>query len=734
MIKRLTKYLLVLLIIAILVIIYLSIFGLKTEKFNNKIKTEVLNINKKLNLELKSVKFILNPFNLSINVNTLEPEVIIQNNKLKLVSIKTNILLKSFIKKEFSIDNLQISTKEIQLKDIILLARSFKNSPELFILDKIIKDGYLAGDVHLNFDVNGKIKDNFEINGFIKKAKLNFLGKDNVKDLSLLFKIKDKKYLLKDIQTEFSQIKLLSKSVKITQKKDIFIVNGNLRTNNKDVDIKLLNNFLGNSFKNFEIKNINLNSNTDFNFIINKKLKFNKIKLKSKINLNKLSYKPKLINLKNYLPSFKEFIDLKDHIILIDYQKNQLDISGKGQIIIENKEEYVDYKITKNNDNYIFGTNIKIKKNQFIIDKLQYKKNKNSESLIKLSGIYYKSKKIKFDLISIKEKNNNFIIKNLNLNNKFKILNIDLLNFDYVNINNVHNYINLKRKKKNYEINGTSFDATRLIDEILNNENEKDNKSIFSNLNSIIKVKINKTFLDKTTFVNNLSGSVVFKNNEINKLNLESIFPNNAKLTLTINTNLNNEKVTTLSSNYPKPLVKRYKFIKGFEEGVLDFYSIKKGDITNSSLIIDNFKVKEVPVLAKLLTLASLQGIADLLTGEGIRFTDLEMKFTNKKGLMTIEEMYAIGPAISILLEGYIETKKLISLRGTLVPATTINRSIASIPLIGSILVGKKIGEGVFGVSFKVKGPPNDLRTTVNPIKTLTPRFITRTLEKIKKD
>ena len=32
-----------------------------------------------------------------------------------------------------------------------------------------------------------------------------------------------------------------------------------------------------------------------------------------------------------------------------------------------------------------------------------------------------------------------------------------------------------------------------------------------------------------------------------------------------------------------------------------------------------------------------------------------------------------------------------------------------------------------------IKGSPKDLKTTVNPIKTLTPRFITRTLEKIKK-
>ena len=139
-------------------------------------------------------------------------------------------------------------------------------------------------------------------------------------------------------------------------------------------------------------------------------------------------------------------------------------------------------------------------------------------------------------------------------------------------------------------------------------------------------------------------------------------------------------------------------------------------------------------MFAKLLSLASLQGIADTLTGEGIRFTDFEMSFSNRKGILTIEEMYAIGPAVSILMDGYLENKQLISLRGTLVPATTINRSIASIPLLGKILIGEKTGEGVFGVSFKIKGPPKNLKTTVNPIKTLTPRFITRTLEKIKKN
>ena len=46
----------------------------------------------------------------------------------------------------------------------------------------------------------------------------------------------------------------------------------------------------------------------------------------------------------------------------------------------------------------------------------------------------------------------------------------------------------------------------------------------------------------------------------------------------------------------------------------------------------------------------------------------------------------------------------------------------------------QKIGEGIFGISFKIKGAPKNLKTRVNPIRTLTPRFITRTLEKMKKN
>ena len=43
------------------------------------------------------------------------------------------------------------------------------------------------------------------------------------------------------------------------------------------------------------------------------------------------------------------------------------------------------------------------------------------------------------------------------------------------------------------------------------------------------------------------------------------------------------------------------------------------------------------------------------------------------------------------------------------------------------------IARHLVGISFKMKGLPGKVKTTVNPVKTLTPRFITRALEKMKK-
>jgi len=526
-------------------------------------------------------------------------------------------------------------------------------------------------------------------------------------------------------------VKFSSPLIVVKKKKDLFFIKGKILSKEKYFNRDQFNKLFPSFLKNPNIEKVKFSSENDVFFNINKKLKFNDINIKSKINLDQLIIKNNLINLKPYLPNLDKIINFENHKLIINYDKDKLHIKGNGKVLIKNKHDFINYEIIKNDDKFTFNTKTNLKSNKLLIEFLDYKKKENLEALILIKGNFKKNNGFNFDLIYLKEKNNTISFKNLNFDKNFKIMNIDGFNFNYLNNKNIKNKLLLKKNSSNYTIEGESFDATKLINKIMNND---ENISLFNNFDSKINVSLNKMHIDEINFINKLSGTLNFKDNKIYDLDFKSIFPNDKKINFSIKTNDKQELITKLFTEFPKPLIKRYDFIKGFEEGFLVYQSVKKDGISNTLLTIDNFKVKKVPAFAKLLSLASLQGIADLLTGEGIRFTDFEMKFSNKKGLTTIEEMYAIGPAVSILMDGYIESKKLVSLRGTLVPATTINRSIASIPLLGNILIGKKTGEGVFGVSFKIKGDPKDLKTTVNPIKTLTPRFITRTLEKIKKN
>ena len=729
--KRIIKILIILIITLTAIVIYLSIYGIKTEKFNNEIIKNVSKINKKINLSLNEVSYLLNPLNFSINISAKNPKILLEDKSLNLRDVTSNISLKSFINNQFSIDDLKISTKEIQIKDLISLTRAIEGSPQLFVLDNITKEGLISANINLTFDLDGEIKKNYQINGTVKKAKFNIFNQVKIDNLNLSFNISNNQLTLRKIETNFNSVKLKSPLIKIEKKKDIFFVDGNVANEEQNFDISKLKPILGDLPNNIEIEKIDFNSKNIFSFNINKKLKLNDLKLESNLNLENFKIVENPLNLKPFLPNYTEQIKFEDHKIKIKLTKGTLDIKGDGDIYIGDELEQLSYSIINDDGKITFDTKLNITKNPLIINFLDYKKKKENSSEILLKGIYKKNKELIFKDISITEKNNQILIKDLLLSKNFKIKELDYVKLNYRNKNDLLNNVELKKNKSNFSINGKSFDATQFIN---NSMNDDESTTIFENFNSKFDIKIDTIYMNKNDYTKNLAGNFIFKDNKLNKLNLASTFINNKKMNLSIETNNQNETITKFFSNYPKPLIKRYDFIKGFEEGYLNFNSIKKDGVSNSVLIIDNFKVKEVPVFAKLLSLASLQGIADLLTGEGIRFTDFEMTYSSKKGLTNIEEMYAIGPAISILMDGYIESKKLVSLRGTLVPATTINRSIASIPLLGKILIGEKTGEGVFGVSFKIKGPPKNLSTTVNPIKTLTPRFITRTLEKIKKN
>jgi hypothetical protein len=729
MIKIVYRLFISLTLIIALIVIYLSIIGIKTDKFNNQIISKVREINSNLDLKLNQVNIKLNPFSFTVDLKTLGTDLSYKDNIIQLENLKSQILLKSIFKNEFAISELAISTKSISLKDLIVLVKEVKNYQQLFIANEIIDNGYIVADLKFEFNEVGNIKDNFIIKGLVNNAELTLSNK-KVTKLNFIFQANNKELNLEDLT-----FLLNNKSLnipKLNAKKnndDNFLVTGSVKNKDLNFEKNDIKKFLDNALINKNLNNLSFNSKSNFKFNIDNKLKIKNLDIQASVNVNKLDI-DNFIGDNSILPNIKKNLVFEDQQIKINYNKSKIEITGSGNIFIQNNIDVINYQITNIKDNYLFNLDFEIEDNPLILNFINFEKDVESSLSLKLKGALKKDK-FEFDHIILTEDKNIISIENLQLSKDFKIEELETINLNFEDKSKLKNELKLKKDKNVYVISGASFNADHLITELL--KSNEDNKRKFFSKNFELKINVEKVYLDPNNKINNLKGKIILSNNEVVNLNLESDFSNNKKITFTIRDN-NGEKITTLFSDEAKLLVDRYKFIKGFSEGKLDFYSSKKNNESKSNLKIYDFKLKELPALTKILSLASLQGITDLLSGEGIRFSEFEMNFDNKADLMTINEIYAIGPAISILMEGYVETDSLVSLRGTLVPATTINKTIGSIPLIGNILVGQKVGEGVFGVSFKIKGPPKDLETTVNPIKTLTPRFITRTLEKIKKN
>lgn len=726
--KIIYKFLLTFFILGFFSIIYLSLIGLETDRFNKQISNKLKNINKNLDIDLKKIKLILDPFNFKIKAKTLGSKITLKDASIQLESIESQISLRSILNKEFSLSNLEISTKSLEIKKLILFARTINRSTKLLILENFIKKGFLIADIQLNFDKDGNIKDNYSIKGFVKDAKIDFLKDHKLNKINFMFNIDKNLINLNKIELSYNDLNIIFKKLLIKNNNGEFIVNGEINNKNLLLNKKITKQFIDSDF--FEVKKVNLDSKNIFSFKITKKLKLNNLKIKSKVFVNELILTNNF-KLKNIFPKIKKEIIFKNQNLEFDYNNGKFDIFGNGDILLQNSKDKINFKITKKDKNLDFDTSIEIKKNPFLISFLNFKNDEEIATKINLKGYINQKQNITINNFFLKNDLSKIKIRNISFDKNLKILSFEKAQFNYVDSENFENNFEITNSEKSYILDGKYFNANNLIEEFLNSESKKNNFPFIFDFK--LDVNLNTVRLDNQFMVKNFNGTLKYKNQNFTNVNLDGVFENNGKLKLTINL-FNNEKIITFFSDYAKPFIKRYKFIKGFDEGSLDIYSSSLNKKTNSTIKIYDFKLNELSVLAKLLTLASLQGIADLLTGEGIRFNELEMNFNTEGSLTTVNELYAIGPAISILMDGYIEKNKLVSLRGTLVPATTLNKVIGSIPFLGDILVGSKTGEGVFGVSFKIKGPPKDLTTTVNPIKTLTPRFITRTLEKIKKN
>ena len=138
--------------------------------------------------------------------------------------------------------------------------------------------------------------------------------------------------------------------------------------------------------------------------------------------------------------------------------------------------------------------------------------------------------------------------------------------------------------------------------------------------------------------------------------------------------------------------------------------------------VIKDFRLVDAPILARLLSIASITGIPDQLGAGGITFQKFNAPFVLNDGLLEVREAKASGLSLGITASGVFDLEsETIDIKGSLAPLDTVNSLLGEIPVVGRLFSGGEKGGSVFAAEYTMSGPTDDPEIKTNPLSALTP-------------
>ena len=238
MVKRIIQITLSFLLLLTIFFTYLSIYGVSTNKFNNLISQKISERDKNLKISLNEIKIFLNINNLNFELKTNDPKVFFKNKEIKIKSISTNLPLGNLLSKKINLEEVKILTHKNKVQNLIEVIRAYKNNPQLFILNKIVKEGFIEIESKISFNDDGSIKSNYLIDGNIKDLKIELLNDNIIENINLSFLIREKDYLIYNLSSLYHSVKLKSNQIKIIENQDGYNLEGDISNLKSKIDLK----------------------------------------------------------------------------------------------------------------------------------------------------------------------------------------------------------------------------------------------------------------------------------------------------------------------------------------------------------------------------------------------------------------------------------------------------------------------------------------------------------------
>ena len=159
----------------------------------------------------------------------------------------------------------------------------------------------------------------------------------------------------------------------------------------------------------------------------------------------------------------------------------------------------------------------------------------------------------------------------------------------------------------------------------------------------------------------------------------------------------NGKRHLSVTAHDAGAVLKTFDFYKDITGGKLmleaDFVDMSvDSKIMGTVKIHDGFRLIDEPVMARLLSIASIIGILDELAGEGLKFQKLEAPFLLESGIIYLKNAKAGGLSLGITASGVIDKDaETLNIKGSVAPLDKVNsflgRALRGIPLFGEVVI-----------------------------------------------
>ncbi len=236
-----------------------------------------------------------------------------------------------------------------------------------------------------------------------------------------------------------------------------------------------------------------------------------------------------------------------------------------------------------------------------------------------------------------------------------------------------------------------------------------------SNLNTHVTAKLDKIRLYDNTDLVAVAADMDFKDSTLVAMNAKAKQSGADVMTRLVS--VKGQRNISLQASDAGSIARGLNLFSGGKGGTLFVNAGLQGQ--GASLAIKgtaqmkDFRVINTPALAKLLTIASLTGLRDMVTGRGIPFDTVVVPFELRRGVFDIHGARATGASLGITLEGQVlQSLGKTDLRGVITPSYTLNSAVGNIPVLGKVLTGGK-NQGLIGFNYRISGPVEDPKIIV---------------------